>query len=171
MSTIHDTRVIPPGIVKAMSLIMQSPLLFIHSYHAQSPFLAPQSFLFHSMHFSHCPFILFLAFLSTSHSLHQILPFSSPTNPLFSQCVQTISTLLCSTSQLKITHDTDIINYLCWEWSWESVGQWLTIWLQFSFKTFQESLLGKLYCTLDAGTKPMTTCMKKNLLPIKIQVF
>ena len=36
-------------------------------------FLTPQTFLFHSMLFSHQPSIPFVAFLSISHLLHQIL--------------------------------------------------------------------------------------------------
>ena len=56
----------------------------------QSSFLALQTFLFHSMLFTHCPPIPFLDFLSTSQ---WILLFSSPTSrPPFTPCVQTIST-------------------------------------------------------------------------------
>ena len=47
-----DARELPPGVVEATSLIMHSPLLSIHFYHAQSSFLAPQTFLFHSTLFT-----------------------------------------------------------------------------------------------------------------------
>ena len=48
-------RNIHHGLSKAMSFLMHSPLLSIHFYHTQSSFLAPQTFLFHSMLFSRHP--------------------------------------------------------------------------------------------------------------------
>ena len=76
----------PPVVVKATSLLMHSPLLSIHFYHAQSFFLVPQTFLFHSMLFSHCPSIPFIykkniippylfwvQLMANSLTLHQVL--------------------------------------------------------------------------------------------------
>ena len=83
----------PLGIVKAASLIMHSSLLSIHFNDTQSSFLVPMTFFFHSTLFLYHPFILFVAFLLTSHLSPQILLFSSPTGlPRLSPCVKTTTT-------------------------------------------------------------------------------
>ena len=89
-----DAQEPPPRVVKVTSLIMHSPLLFIHFYHLLSSFLAPHTFFFHSTLFSHCPSIPFVAFHWTFYLPHQIPLLSSPTGPpLFFPCVQTTSTI------------------------------------------------------------------------------
>ena len=87
---------------EAVSLIMYSLLFSIHFYHAQSSFLAPQTFNALFMP-SINPSILFLAYFSNSHLSNQILLFSSPTGlPPFSPCVQTTSTYTALLSQLTL---------------------------------------------------------------------
>ena len=86
-----------PWVIKAMSLLMHSPLFSIPFYHTESSFLAPHTFFFHSMPFSHRLSTLFMAFLNftlvTSDSIIFFTPFSHRPKP--SQY-----TLLCSTNQL-----------------------------------------------------------------------
>ena len=116
----------PPRIIKAVSLIIHSPLLFIHFYHAQSSFLALQTFLFHSMLFTHSPSICGLPLNLIPLTLDHTILFTNQSSFILSMCpthvnthcsaqpANSVTAVLIYTSFLirsKHTCSTDIITF------------------------------------------------------------
>ena len=87
------------------SLFVHLPLLFLSPL-LRTIILPCSTHFFFLEH----PSITFMVFLSSSHFLHQIRSFSSPTGPPFSPYVQTTSTH--TTLLYHLTHNTRSSSYL-----------------------------------------------------------
>ena len=84
--------------------------LCIQFNNAQSSFLTPQT-LFHSALFSHCPSILIVAFLSTSHFRFYCSPFNPCVQITSTHTVNITFTLLLPTLLCAFHYFTLILSY------------------------------------------------------------
>ena len=79
---------------QAASLLMHLPLLSIHFYYTTSSFFDTQTFLFHSMLFSHHPSIPFIPLNLTSLTSDPIIFFTNQLTLIFSRCPNHLNTLI-----------------------------------------------------------------------------